>query len=1322
MPTNVKGHDFEHVLRTELRDEIVPRRRAAHLADPTQPDVQVAAQARESLVGLSFSGGGIRAAAFCLGVLQALQAKRLMKFVDYLSTVSGGGYVGSLFSSLVNHPAGIEAWKQQTSPPETARRHAPVDSQFSLDSGPGGKQSELVRRLATSGPVLRRPLWFFSAYAFGLTLTNLVALPGLLAATILAAIMFRSLDRLVAQSYIGALGFDGDISRAFFPSFILLCLWLLAMVAGSAIQALAPLVRIARGLFVMMIVSVAMAIVALVGTGDIDVSQFTNTLGLQPQHGIAVPMPGRVASIVILGFALLPYLRVRELVRSGIKPENFRDRWIFAIASRALLYGVPLLLFGVFVSENISGFNTNREIELDDLKFSRSSTLYPTYVTDWKPFWQTVELSAKSPRELRTDDTPGKIAKLRLAVESCLWDIANGVDDDESERSSLKSDRHLHEARRQLLKTIRQADAELRWSWPTDNKEQQDIAASHNREPTIIDNEQSEEIDAEERASRSIFYKWWSLTGIVWPANNSIADDVAQRLRSIERDRRICDRLNYQFLANPHMAAALLSDLEGISTADETKSTEAETYKKGTTAKIRRLIEALDRSTAGAMVRQLSNDIRSDDTALERAFDRFINVVVASAANEVVSRFVDLMAIQKETPGQQQSSKSHALTNHSLLSSPSNHYRQAAAEYNEYLKAFPEWQASKHRLLYGWDVNWTDKAVDKSKLLNDIQNKLGGEKLAAHGNWDFETIEKGIREFNLGVLSEIIYPDQLQPQSTVFAGVVLAEDQRTRWHLFCWAAGVFLVAALFVNLNFSSIHSYYQQLLTKVWIVHVPGAGGRVPLVRLENTRVGAPYHLLHGTVSLARRDPFWPDFPRGGFLFSKRFCGSADLKYYATAELENLDLATAMSVSGAAITPSAVNNQLVWAIMFIANLRTGQWLAWPSEVVRWWTRALYRFAQWLPGMAWQVILDACLPKSRRSSTFVYDGGAYENLAVEPLLARRCRLIIAVDAGEDNESLFLDFQQLVQRARSRYGIRIEAFDKHDDWMGPLLPAAIPQDRNVTGHKKTLAERFAKRGFMRFTIEYPPTSKSAGADDQAAEPRFGTLIYIKPALVAELCHPDLLGYALTEPDFPQDATINQFYTPRQFDAYRALGEAIGAQVASDIFTSDGPRDEVMFRHCSQESATPSAGDSTAQRNAASPQEPELDDLIQKIPLAVSTETVGELVRHCAHDNKVVRNLASHVLLDGDHADRLDRQICETIANELLDRTAHWQRRVHYLDLIAGNVWHAGKRTIIAALQQIIDDPQQPAELRERATKLSAAAKARAATTAKVAVNR
>jgi hypothetical protein len=51
-------------------------------------------------VGVALSGGGIRSATFCLGVFRALARNDLVRRVDLLSTVSGGGYFGSFLGGL----------------------------------------------------------------------------------------------------------------------------------------------------------------------------------------------------------------------------------------------------------------------------------------------------------------------------------------------------------------------------------------------------------------------------------------------------------------------------------------------------------------------------------------------------------------------------------------------------------------------------------------------------------------------------------------------------------------------------------------------------------------------------------------------------------------------------------------------------------------------------------------------------------------------------------------------------------------------------------------------------------------------------------------------------------------------------------------------------------------------------------------------------------------------------------------------------------------------------------------------------------------------
>ncbi|MCB2019495.1 MAG: patatin-like phospholipase family protein, partial [Burkholderiaceae bacterium] len=88
---------------------------------PTGPTADDAT-ARNAMprVGLAISGGGVRSATFGLGMLRGLARKRLLSRVDYLSTVSGGGFVGAMFGRLVTL-VGIEAAQA-----ELARSTSPV--------------------------------------------------------------------------------------------------------------------------------------------------------------------------------------------------------------------------------------------------------------------------------------------------------------------------------------------------------------------------------------------------------------------------------------------------------------------------------------------------------------------------------------------------------------------------------------------------------------------------------------------------------------------------------------------------------------------------------------------------------------------------------------------------------------------------------------------------------------------------------------------------------------------------------------------------------------------------------------------------------------------------------------------------------------------------------------------------------------------------------------------------------------------------------------------------------------------------------------------
>ena len=86
----------------------------------TDPDEDIYDWARRNrLTGLCFSGGGIRSATFNLGILQGLAVKAWLDQVDYLSSVSGGGYIHSWLAAWLKRET-TEQKKHQVAEPELA--------------------------------------------------------------------------------------------------------------------------------------------------------------------------------------------------------------------------------------------------------------------------------------------------------------------------------------------------------------------------------------------------------------------------------------------------------------------------------------------------------------------------------------------------------------------------------------------------------------------------------------------------------------------------------------------------------------------------------------------------------------------------------------------------------------------------------------------------------------------------------------------------------------------------------------------------------------------------------------------------------------------------------------------------------------------------------------------------------------------------------------------------------------------------------------------------------------------------------------------------
>jgi len=110
------------------------------------------------LTGLALSGGGIRSASFCLGVLQAIDAvskehePQVLDQVDYLSTVSGGGYIGTSLVSGLMQSEGLFPFRSKVDQEETIQTQHVRD--YSNFLAPEGIRDFLVGFVAISRGLL----------------------------------------------------------------------------------------------------------------------------------------------------------------------------------------------------------------------------------------------------------------------------------------------------------------------------------------------------------------------------------------------------------------------------------------------------------------------------------------------------------------------------------------------------------------------------------------------------------------------------------------------------------------------------------------------------------------------------------------------------------------------------------------------------------------------------------------------------------------------------------------------------------------------------------------------------------------------------------------------------------------------------------------------------------------------------------------------------------------------------------------------------------------------------------------------------------------
>jgi hypothetical protein len=147
-----------------------------------------------SLLGLAFSGGGIRSASFNLGVIQGLARFGLLKEVDYLSTVSGGGYISSWLAAWIKRGGGVTKV-------ESLLQFEPLPSPNADDARPVQFLREYSNYLTPELGFFNADFWSMVATWWRNTLLNQIVLVLFLAAVMLIPwLLWLALGKLDAPS------------------------------------------------------------------------------------------------------------------------------------------------------------------------------------------------------------------------------------------------------------------------------------------------------------------------------------------------------------------------------------------------------------------------------------------------------------------------------------------------------------------------------------------------------------------------------------------------------------------------------------------------------------------------------------------------------------------------------------------------------------------------------------------------------------------------------------------------------------------------------------------------------------------------------------------------------------------------------------------------------------------------------------------------------------------------------------------------------------------------------------------------------------------
>lgn len=309
------------------------------------------------------------------------------------------------------------------------------------------------------------------------------------------------------------------------------------------------------------------------------------------------------------------------------------------------------------------------------------------------------------------------------------------------------------------------------------------------------------------------------------------------------------------------------------------------------------------------------------------------------------------------------------------------------------------------------------------------------------------------------------------------------------------------------------------------------------------------PYKLLHVVcmaLNLVGGDKLaWQHRKAETFTASPLHAGSFFVGYRRSRDYggkQGIALGTAMAISGAAassnmgyFSPSPV----VTFVLTLFNARLGWWLGNPGVA------GAGTFYRSHPKQALRPVIEEAFGLTNDANPYVLlsDGGHFENLGLYEMVLRRCRDIIVVDGSADPGGSLEGLGDAVRKIRIDLGIRVEF-----EAPFPILPRPKSEEPGLpegTGG-------YCAVGLIHYEdVDGALTPEAPGWGPPGHDPErhrlTGRLIYIKPTIYGGEPR-DIYNYAQGDPAFPHESTADQFFDEPQFESHRMLG----AHVVEKLF--------------------------------------------------------------------------------------------------------------------------------------------------------------------------